>query len=520
MPLNVTALVIFVLFFALVTFVGFASVHWRKGDMDKLHEWGLAGGKFGTLITWFLIGGDIYTAYTFIAVPALAFGAAGGAIAFFAVPYTIIIYPFVFAVFPRLWSVSRARGYITAADFIRGRYGDRWLALAIAVTGILATMPYIALQLVGLEVVIAAMGVQLQGFLVYLPLIISFAILAAFDYFSGLRAPAAIAVIKDIMIYITVFAAVIIIPARVGGWETIFNSVPPERLLLPDNFGSYTGYATLFLGSAMALFRYPHSVTAILSSSSRHVIRRNAAMLPAYSFLLGLIALLGFMAIAAGVQQNPAYAPGFAQFSNNFAVPALILDVFPDWFVGFAFAAIGIGALVPAAIMSIAAANLFTRNIYREFINPNCSPKTESQMAKSTSLVVKVGALLFIILLPKEYAIYFQLLGGIWIIHTFPAIIFGLYTRWLDPKALLIGWAVGMVMGTYMGASIGFRPIYPLEIFGVTIPAYTAIYSVIANFALSFALSAVFNASAKSRKDETLPGDYATQASGSGGMGH
>jgi SSS family solute:Na+ symporter len=426
----------------------------------------------------------------------------------------------VFAVFPRLWSVSRARGYITSADFVRGRYGDRWLALAIAVTGILATMPYIALQLVGLEVVIAAMGVQLQGFLVYLPLIISFAILAAFDYFSGLRAPAAIAVIKDLMIYITVFAAVIVIPARVGGWETIFSSVPQERLLLPDNFGSYTGYATLFLGSAMALFLYPHSVTGILSSSSRHVIRRNAALLPAYSFLLGLIALLGFMALAAGVQQNPAYASGFSQFSNNFAVPALILDVFPGWFVGFAFAAIGIGALVPAAIMSIAAANLFTRNIYREFINPNCAPRVESQMAKSTSLVVKVGALLFIILLPQQYAIYLQLLGGIWIIQTFPTIIFGLYTRWLDPKALLVGWAVGMVLGTWMGASIGFRPIYPLEIFGMTIPAYVAIYSVLANFALAVALSAVFNASAKSRADETVPADYAAQGSGVGGMGH
>jgi len=170
--------------------------------------------------------------------------------------------------------------------------------------------------------------------------------------------------------------------------------------------------------------------------------------------------------------------------------------------------------------MSIACANLFTRNIYREFINPNCAPRVESQMAKSTSLVVKVGALLFIILLPQQYAIYLQLLGGIWIIQTFPTIIFGLYTRWLDPKALLVGWAVGMVLGTWMGASIGFRPIYPLEIFGMTIPAYVAIYSVLANFALAVALSAVFNASAKSRADETVPADYAAQGSGVGGMGH
>ncbi len=517
MPLNLTALVVFVLFFAFVTFVGFAAANWRRGDLDLLHEWGLAGGRFGTLITWFLLGGDLYTAYTFIAVPALAFGA--GAIAFFAVPYTIVIYPFVFVVFPRLWSVARARGYITAADFVRGRYGDRWLALAVAVTGILATLPYIALQLVGLEVVIAAMGVQLAGLLVYLPLIISFGILAAFDYFSGLRAPAAIAIIKDLMIYVTVFAAVIIIPAEVGGWSKIFAAVPPQQLLLADNFGSYTGYATLFLGSAMALFLYPHSVTGVLSSSSRHVIRRNAALLPAYSFLLGLIALLGFMAIAVGVKGMAAYASGFAQFGNNFAVPALILQVFPAWFAGFAFASIGIGALVPAAIMSIAAANLFTRNIYREFINPNCEPRIEARTAKLTSLAAKVGALLFIMLLRKEYAINMQLLGGIWIIQTFPAIILGLYTRWLDPKALLIGWASGMICGTWMAASVGFTPLFRLEIFGTVIPAYIAIWSVLLNFTVAFVLSFVFNTAARSRFDETMPGDYAVETGIVGG-GH
>src|SRR3954465_5073321 len=249
MSANPVSLSVFLVLFVLVACLGFVATRWRKADLHSLHEWGLGGRSFGTLITWFLLGGDLYTAYTFIAVPALAFGA--GAIAFFAVPYTIVIYPFVFVVFPRLWSVARARGYITAADFVRGRYGDRWLALAVALTGILATLPYIALQLIGLEVVIARLGVQLGRALVYLPLIISVAILAAFDYFSGLRAPAAIAIIKDIMIYITVFAAVIFIPLEVGGWSKVFSAVPPDKLLLADNFGAYTGYATLFLGSAM-----------------------------------------------------------------------------------------------------------------------------------------------------------------------------------------------------------------------------------------------------------------------------
>jgi SSS family solute:Na+ symporter len=321
------------------------------------------------------------------------------------------------------------------------------------------------------------------------------------------------------MIYITVFATVLVIPYELGGWGNIFAAVPPEKLLLPDNLGSYTGYATLFLGSAMALFLYPHSVTGVLSSSNRHVIRRNAVYLPAYSFLLGLIALLGFMALAVGVDKLPQYAAGFQQFNNTFAVPALFLQVFPSWFVGFAFASIGIGALVPAAIMSIASANLFTRNVYREFISPDCTPRKESMVAKTASLTVKVGALVFIMALPKEYAINLQLLGGVWMVHTFPAVVFGLYTRWLDSKALLIGWAVGMTAGTMMAAANGFRPTYALTFFGASIPAYIAIYSFLLNIGLAVVLSLVFNAAKKHRADETEPSDYYA-LEGIGGGGH
>src|SRR6201994_606361 len=191
---NWVALIIFVALFGLISWLGFAAARWRRGDLDQLHEWGLGGRRFGTLVTWFLVGGDLYTAYTFIAVPALAFGA--GALAFFAVAYTVVIYPILFLVFPRLWNVCRRHGYITAADFVKGRFGNRWLALAVTVTGIVATMPYIALQLVCLQVVIGALGISGTGYVGDLPLVIAFIILAAFTYSSGLRAPASIAVVK------------------------------------------------------------------------------------------------------------------------------------------------------------------------------------------------------------------------------------------------------------------------------------------------------------------------------------
>ena len=509
---NWTALSVFVLVFGLVSWLGFAAARWRRGDLDLLHEWGLGGRRFGTVITWFLVGGDVYTAYTFIAVPALAFGA--GALAFFAVPYTILIYPLLFLVFPRLWHVCHKRGYVTAGDFVRGRFGNRWLALAVTVTGIVATMPYIALQLVGIQVVIGAMGVSGTGLSGDLPLIIAFIVLAAFTYSSGLRAPASIAIVKDILIYITAFAAVIVIPIELGGFAKIFAAVPAPKLLLAapgaNTTGAYSAYATLALGSALALFLYPHSMTGILSASSGRAVRRNAAMLPGYSLMLGLLALVGFFAIAAGVGNLPEYAAGFKLFGNNFAVPALFLHSFPDWFVGVAFAAIGIGALVPAAIMSIAAANLYTRNIHREFINKNPTDRQEAQMAKIVSLVVKFGALVFIIFVPTQYAIYLQLLGGIWIIQTLPSVMLGAYTRWFNDWALLLGWAVGIVLGTLMAAAANLTPTYPLQIAGFTFPGYTALYTVILNVALAGVLTPVFNAIGARRTpyDETAAADY------------
>jgi len=221
--------------------------------------------------------------------------------------------------------VARRHGYITAADFVRGRHGNKWLALAVAVAGIVATMPYIALQLVGIQVVIAALGIESTGMGGDLPLVIAFVILAAFTYTSGLRAPAAIAIVKDILIWITVIVAITVIPIELGGYGKIFAAVPPAKLLLAPpqgaTLGNYSAYATLAFGSALALFLYPHSVTGVLSASNRLAIARNAAFLPAYSLLLALIALLGYMAIAAGVDKAVEYAPLLKQYGPNSRSP-------------------------------------------------------------------------------------------------------------------------------------------------------------------------------------------------------
>ena len=443
--IKTTELVVFTALFLAVSALGFVASRWRKAEsLDSLDEWGLGGRSFGAWITWFLIGGDLYTAYTFVAVPALVFGA--GAIGFFAVPYTIVVYPIVFIVLARLWSVSHVNGFVTPADFVRARSGSPTLALLIAITGIVATMPYIALQLVGIEAVLKAMGVQGQ-----IPIIVAFAILAAYTYNSGLRAPALIAFVKDTLIYLVVIVAIIVIPIKLGGFGPVFDAAEAKFAASPNpGDGVVLGgpaqlqYATLAFGSALALFLYPHSLTGVFAADRRDTIKRNMAALPAYSFVLGLLALLGYMAIAAGVK--PLVGENGKPDSNT-VVPLLFEQQFPSWFAGIAFAAIGIGALVPAAIMSIAAANLWTRNIYKEYLNKDATPKQEARSSKLASLVVKVGALAAILALDPQFSIDLQLIGGVVMLQTLPAVALQLYTRWFHSQALIAGWAVGMAVG-------------------------------------------------------------------------
>ena len=482
-----TALGVFVFFFVLVTAMGFLAARWRRPTtLASLDEWGLGGRTFGTWITWFLVGGDFYTAYTVIAVPALVY--AVGAYGFFALPYTIIVYPFVFAVMPTLWHVAKREGHVTAPDVVYAKYKSRPLELAVAATGVIATMPYIALQLVGMATVLKALGLAGE-----LPLVIAFVVLAVYTYSSGLRAPALIAFVKDIMVYIAVIAAVAVIPSKLGGYGAVFAAADADfrgkgtgGLLLAPN--QYVAYATLALGSALAAFMYPHTLTGIFASASANTIRKNAILLPAYTLLLGLLALIGYMGHAAHLSVS----------SNNDIVPALFQALFPSWFVGFAFAAIAIGALVPAAVMSIGAANLFTRNFWKAYVDRDVAPDGEARVAKFASLVVKVGALLVILFLPTKFALDLQLLGGVWILQTLPAVVFGLFFAWPKAQGVLAGWALGFAAGTYMAISDGIKPLHSIA--GITV--YTGLLALALNMITVFVATAILRSLPTESKEQ------------------
>jgi SSS family solute:Na+ symporter len=460
----------------------------RDDDLPTLEGWALAGRGFGAPLTWFLLGGTIFTAYTFAAVPGLVYGV--GALGFFALPYTVIVCPLAFVLLPRLWAAAKEHGCITVADYVKVRYGAP-LALVVALTGILATMPYIALQLLGIRAVLTAGGLYPRGWAGDLALIAVFAVLAAATFRHGLRAPTVISLVKGVAIFGATLAVIAVVLDQLGGPGEIFSAAernlprtgsPQASLTLDPQL--FSAFATLSLGSAMALLMYPHVLTAAFAARSANTLRKVTIALPAWTAVLGLFSLLGIAALAAGIIAPPGNAEA--------AVPLLVERLMPPTLTGVLFAAFTVGALVPAAVMSIAAATSFVRNIYVEYFHPTATPKHQTRMAQWVSLTAKIGAVAFVLGLRNQDAINLQLLGGVWILQTFPAVAISLFTTWLHRRALLAGWLTGMVTGTLMVVWGGFSAVVSVDLPGVQFRAYAALIALAVNLTVTVALTPVF----------------------------
>ncbi len=473
----------FAVLFVMFIVLGFYGKYWRRGDLNHVHEWSLAGRKLGTTLVFFLIGADLYTAYSFVAIPSGVF--AKGALYFFAIPYVMLTFGVALVTMPRLWTLAREKGYITASDFVRERFGSPALAVMIAITGIVAELPYIALQIVGMQSVLTVMlagtaNAQIVG---EISLLIAFIILAAFTYTSGLRGATLTAVFKDVLIWITVLAVVVAVPLSIGGFGHAFSQVKANYLTLPSSL--VPGYSTLILGSALALYLYPHAINGVLSSESANKLRKSTALLPLYGVGLAVLALMGVLVFAVPGAMN--FLSQFPESSRGIlVVPSLILYTMPGWFSGIALLGIFVGGLVPAAIMAMAQANLLTRNIIKEF-RPNLSDASEIRITKISSTVFKFVALGFVFLVPATYAISLQLLGGVLIAQVLPAVLCGLYVKSLKKLPLIAGLLVGIWSGIYMvEAANSFGPLTS-SLFGTPLgPIYIAVIALAANLAIAF----------------------------------
>lgn len=500
--------VVVVAFFCVVggmTLLALAARRFRTTDaLPTLEDWALANRSLGPMWSWSLLGGTVFTAYTFTAVPGLVYGA--GAIGFFALPYTVIVWPIAFVLLPRLSAAAHQHGFVTVADYVRARYGSPSLALVVALTGILATMPYLALQLLGIRAMLTASGLSSSGAAGDFAVVAVVAGLAAFTYLRGLRAPTVVSAAKAVGIFAAAAVLIPVVLVRQGGPEAIFTGAARHLAALGSVANAatiephqYWAFATLALGSALALLMYPHVLIAAFAASGPDTLRKVSIGMPAWTAVLGVFALLGVAALAGGISAPPGNAED--------AVPQLVAAELPAVAAGLVFGAIAVGALVPFTVMSIAAGTSFVRNVYVEYFHRTATPKRQMRLARLVTLIAMAGAVAFVLGLRNQAAINLQLLGGAWILQVMPAVAIGLYTRRLHHQALLAGWAAGMVASTAMVVHQGFSPVVAIGFAGHYIHCYAGLAALVLNLVVTVMLTAVLDRVGVSRRTDatTLP---------------
>lgn len=430
---------IFFTIVGLTVVAAFLGSRWRAPDFSKIAEWSIGGMKFGALIVWFLMGADIYTAYSLIAIPGAAYSLGGFIL--YSVVYGSISYPFLYIVATKFYRIAKRKGYITAGDYVRDRFDSDVLALLISLTGIVSMLPYIALQIVGIRYVLDAMG-----FPTIPSFVIAYIIVAAFVALSGLRGPALSSLIKDIVLWGVILTVVITLGIRFEGFGPIFAQVGPSHYLIPSKL--IVGYITLALASGISWLLFPNLLVGLLGSKSEDVIKKNSVFLPFYQVWLLFLAIMGLIALANNLVPNNI---------SSLAFPYVLSAYFPTTFVAIAFAGIVIGSMVPAGLQSLGAANLITRNIYLGIINKRATEKQQVFWGRVAVFIMIIASLIFALVPAASGLIFFLLtFSYAWLLQTLPAIIMSMYWYSLDKYSVAVGWVVGTGLVTYGLITVGF----------------------------------------------------------------
>jgi SSS family solute:Na+ symporter len=418
--------------------VGFSAKFHHKMDLE---QWTVGGRGFGQVLVWLLMAGEVYTTFTFLGASGWAYSKGGPVL--YILAYQPLMYVVAFFILPRIWEAGRKHRLQTQADYFRKRYGSKYLEAFVALVGVVFIIPYLQIQLTGLGLIVevASFGAIHRT----TAMVISFAIVAAFVFTSGVRGVAWVSALKDILL---LFAAVFIgiaIPYRYfGGIGPMFSALAhakPGHLVMPGattDLG-HTWFISTVLMTALGFFMWPHYFGAAFTARSGDTLRRNAVIMPLYSVTMPLMFLVGFTALLV--------LPRLA--SGDLALLTIVRRTFPAWFLGIIGGAGALTAMVPAAIQILTAATLFIKNLCRPILAPSMSESQVARFSKAMVLVITAFALFFAIY-SSASLVALLLIGYAGVAQIFPGVVLGLFSRRVTAAGVFSGLALGLTIVAFL----------------------------------------------------------------------
>ena len=412
----------------------------RRVKMN-LENWTVGGRRFGILIIWLLMAGEIYTTFTFLGASGWAYSR--GAPTYYVIIYGALAYTLSFFILPELWKVGKRYGLHTQPDFFIEIYGSRFLGVLVALVGIVSIIPYLQLQLTGLGLIVEVASNQaIQS---KLAIFVSFILTCAFVYTSGIRGSAWVSVIKDVMMIAAVAIVGIGVPhIYFGGFGKMFQALiaqKPGHLVFP---GAAPSMDTLWVMSTLLLtgmgfYMWPHVFGSAFSAKSDKILKRNAIIMPFYQIPVLLVLMVGFTAFLV--------LPGLK--NGDLAFLELVKKTYPSWLLGFVGAAGAVTAMVPASILVLFGSTLLSKNVYQAGFNPKASEETVMRLSRVMVLVITTAALVFALLLPGAL-VNLLLIGYNGVSQFFPGVVLGLFWKRVSSTGVICGLLTGLALVVFL----------------------------------------------------------------------
>lgn len=424
-----------IIILGVVVFSALVGVYAGRRVKMNLENWTVGGRKFGAIIIWLLMAGEIYTTFTFLGASGWAYSK--GAPAFYILVYGALAYTLSFFILPVLWRIGKKYGLHTQPDFFIKRYNSRALGVFVALVGVFSIIPYLQLQLAGLGLIVE---VSSNGAISpKVAIVFSFVLTCLFVYTSGIRGAAWVAIIKDVLMLLAVFIVGIGVPViYFGGFGKMFKVLidkMPEHLVLPGavpSMGVGWVMSTLLL-TGLGFYMWPHVFGSAFSAKSDKILKRNAIIMPFYQIPILLVMMVGFTALLV--------IPGLKD--GDMAFLELVNRTYPSWFMGFVGAAGAVTAMVPAAILVLFASTLLAKNVYQAGLNPKASEDTVMRLSRFMVIFVMVLALVFAIFFPNEL-VNLLIFGYDGVSQFFPGVVLGLFWRRVTRTGIFVGMVAGL----------------------------------------------------------------------------
>lgn len=435
---SATALSIILAVVGCGTLIGFMAGRRRQMDLE---QWTVAGRGFGVVLVWLLMAGEVYTTFSLLGASGWAYSRGGPTL--YILAYMTLAYVLSFYVLPPLWEVARAHGLQTQPDFFRERYGSEKLAALVAVVGVVSVIPYLQLQLTGMGII-----VEVASFGSIEPreaMVIGSALVAGFIFSSGMRAVAWVSVLKDTLLLGVVATIGIVVPwhwfGGIGPMFQVLIHAHPAHLTMPGTSKTlgHTWYVSTVLLTALGAFMWPQSFGASFTAKSADVLRRNAVLMPLYNLSLVFVLIAGYAAVLV--------IPGLA--NGDLSLLTLVSKTFPAWFLGVVGGAGALTAMVPSAILSLTAATLFAKNLYRPFFAPGMTDEQVTKLARRLVIVMMIAALGFA-LTSSRTIVALLLLGYTGVAQFFPGLVLGLFWRRANLRGVTCGLLTGLAAVAFL----------------------------------------------------------------------